>query len=593
MGRFRVVKNFLFLILFLPMVVNASILKNIHIGYLGDKIYQDDSKLYDKDYNTIYIIVELDSNSETNVALNIKNLGERVFKKLNPAKNSYKIILTKEDINKLISKDKEDGIENIYIHELASNNKKKYGEYLYTKYSAYSNKRITLASNSPNLKNEIQLATQNLLINGGFIYLNINIGNITRKLFIKNQADWIVYIGHGSSLNGTITASAKENALSTSDYFNWIYPSQLRWKGVKGFLSFGCSIIDIGDFGKQNNLSGKAHDIDCSVGNYCKEYYGEKTDKEIYESPNPGLKWKKIIEDGKVDNILGFNFKAPLIFGNGGATLLESFLTKFYNNNNFLESWKQISLNSIIERGYLRKDGDSIKYSFARATAYSTIKWQEERFIEEWLMFSKCFNSFSDMSYEDVIMNKRKDLYGFYVCSLKNDGVIDGNNGKFNPTKDLNRAELLKMALVAKDKRNKNKKAKDSFDDVDVFNSWYRRYIPIAVKDGIIVGYGEEHRCKKDICLKNDDFSDEEIKKCQNSRKFCPLDHIRRDHASKIIVRTLIGGVDGMDNYIKELKRKCVKPYELDLSKVSINITRAETAYLIYKAKGNETCKVD
>ena len=76
------------------------------------------------------------------------------------------------------------------------------------------------------------------------------------------------------------------------------------------------------------------------------------------------------------------------------------------------------------------------------------------------------------------------------------------------------------------------------------------------------------------------------------THQFCPKDFITREHSAKIIVRTLIGGVDGMQNYINTLKEKCVKNNEFDFSK-NYNITRAETAYLIYKAKGNETCKVD
>ena len=73
---------------------------------------------------------------------------------------------------------------------------------------------------------------------------------------------------------------------------------------------------------------------------------------------------------------------------------------------------------------------------------------------------------------------------------LKNNNIIDGySDGTFKPAKTVNRAEALKMLMLAFDiKENGNGIL--GFSDVDV-NAWYASALSAALNKGIVQGYSD------------------------------------------------------------------------------------------------------
>lgn len=71
-------------------------------------------------------------------------------------------------------------------------------------------------------------------------------------------------------------------------------------------------------------------------------------------------------------------------------------------------------------------------------------------------------------------------------------GVIQGNpDGSYQPEKNLNRAELLKILIEAKFKNELNDyKDKDCFPDVPK-NEWYQPHVCLAKAKGIVQGYSD------------------------------------------------------------------------------------------------------
>ncbi len=73
---------------------------------------------------------------------------------------------------------------------------------------------------------------------------------------------------------------------------------------------------------------------------------------------------------------------------------------------------------------------------------------------------------------------------------LKNKSIINGySDGSFKPTKTVNRAEALKMLMLAFDVKE-NGNGILSFSDVDI-NAWYASALSAALSKGIVQGYSD------------------------------------------------------------------------------------------------------
>lgn len=75
------------------------------------------------------------------------------------------------------------------------------------------------------------------------------------------------------------------------------------------------------------------------------------------------------------------------------------------------------------------------------------------------------------------------------IAYLKAEGIIEGNpDGTFAPNRLLNRAEFVKIAVLAKYNESEINAGTNCFPDVDV-NMWYARYVCMAKANGIVKGY--------------------------------------------------------------------------------------------------------
>jgi hypothetical protein len=85
-------------------------------------------------------------------------------------------------------------------------------------------------------------------------------------------------------------------------------------------------------------------------------------------------------------------------------------------------------------------------------------------------------------TFKDV---KSTDWFSKYVSTALSYGLISGYEGNlFKPTKNITKAEFLKMALVSR-KINLADKDKDPYRDVPA-NSWYEKYFTFARNNGLI-----------------------------------------------------------------------------------------------------------
>ena len=577
----RVVLFSLILLQSLVFASNSNILAIDILKKDGElkKVKKNYVFFYKKESNfpRVRILVEK-SYKQDNIQKEIKGIGEKTFfiQNLDCTINGisgrcYSYTLDRDDINNLIPKSP----ESLYIHDLTSLNssqiskKKEYGKFLkenilknQTLYSVY------VASNNPNINSYIPTANGKLLNSGGFTHVNIIVEEKQEKILVENTADWIIYIGHGSSVNHFLSGSAeRDNAAAIWE--DTVSSKSISWKNVKGFLSFGCSIIDIGDFGNQNYYDTSSTN-NCTSGNYCPNYYGKdrtqisEEDRRNLESPNPGKSWAQSMLDNNIHVILGFNYKAPLVFGNGGDLIIERFLNRWIESTEFLSSWedKKLDLSGYVERGYLKQEDNDIYYSFAKTYGYKDLRWQSNETVNNALNFSKCLYELQDVDFDTENASDICKVYEYGIAKGYQDKQIFGIENK------ITRAEFLKMLLITQDiqdtKRDIQKDILNTtskikpFPDIEL-DSWYYPYVNYAKIEKIIKGY--------------DDGT------------FKPDETIPFRQASKIIVNTLIGKIVVAENradwwtpFIDKLKENNLPIYDLDH-----HITRKEMAEIVIK----------
>lgn len=133
-----------------------------------------------------------------------------------------------------------------------------------------------------------------------------------------------------------------------------------------------------------------------------------------------------------------------------------------------------------------------------------------EDFLKQKNQFITC-NNFPDIGVGEWFCH--------YVEKLHQEDVVRGDyaDGFYRPGRNVNRAEFLKMALVAKYGHDKFKFSPDTDPFKDVPRTeWFAPYVAVAKTDGIIIGYDDE----------------------QGEKIFLPAQEINRAEAVKILLKT-------------------------------------------------------
>lgn len=179
----------------------------------------------------------------------------------------------------------------------------------------------SIASANGNKAMNIPPATKEYFESGGFekVSIETQIKGFSFKdtIFVKNQADWMIYTGHGASCTGAVALRSNTNLLNT----DYIKPDEFSFlnEDLDGVFLFNCSVLDIKDYND----------------NYPNDYCDE-------ESPNPGLRWIDVFTNVKL--LLGYNYTAPTIIEDNGGVVLEAW-KKYWlvDEKNALDSWHQAS----------------------------------------------------------------------------------------------------------------------------------------------------------------------------------------------------------------------------------------------------------
>lgn len=175
----------------------------------------------------------------------------------------------------------------------------------------------SIASSNGNKYKNIPPATEEYFNSGGFETVTIEAytdhSDAKEVIFVKNQADWMIYTGHGWSCPG------KVKLMNDNMNPDWFGCENIQWdQDLNGVLLFACSVLDVNDY---NN-------------NYPNDNCKEK------DNPNPGLKWiNQIKGTDDLDILLGFNASGPLIVGNGGSNTLEMWRDNWLDGHHPLNSW--------------------------------------------------------------------------------------------------------------------------------------------------------------------------------------------------------------------------------------------------------------
>lgn len=418
-------------------------------------------------------------------------------------------------------------------------------------YGLTSNRKIN--DSDATLLNSI---TSKLTNNGHTVRSSYNAKNLDEFNGIGNGwADWIIFVGHGVSCSSRISRLVNGDGLT--------YPSQLSWQ-AKGILLFACSVVDIGDFGSDNDAGNyRISNYECldpiHMKNIEKEYkskYGES--KNFYEIinpafPDPGLEWERMAKKNNIDYILGFNFAAPLVSDDSGVktaegyNLLEKFVEKWIskgigNEDSFIEAWKS-DLSSTQsqdnrDRGYIRCGGrydNQCTYSLGRKGKWPNV-WREDGYKnwEESVWYYGENNIAGEMiinDYRDCLFTGFSNEAEMHARELCLRGVVNGyhEEGKllFKPDNNINRLEWAKMVrrgagpmLIPEDEEYQPDfidydskicpKGKDKDDDL----CWAYDYIRDLRAKGVVEGFNNVLR---------------------------PKDNTERSHILKFVVRAFFG----------------------------------------------------
>lgn len=282
----------------------------------------------------------------------------------------------------------------------------------------------------------------------------------------------------------------------------------------------------------------------------------------------------------EIKYILGFNFRAPEIKGNG-EFLLNNFLRFWLNKPSgdekaFIDAWKNEQLitgTKTIERGYIRK-GENGKYRYAMGRASDAPKFTkagkpnpEYRFFWNWTDFSiwdyikgrdllklegKENKEVSEMEIDDyrnwcIYTDEGIAEYQPHITELCKKGIITDKekvNGeikkreKFNPKLKITRAEVAKMIVVGARLPESQKKDVKFWDMNNKKPLTYRcncqddEFCKEDTDD-----YAWSFGCIRDLKYKNaiNGFPPNE-KQGENLGRFKPGENLTRDGLTKMVM---------------------------------------------------------
>jgi len=173
----------------------------------------------------------------------------------------------------------------------------------------------------------------------------------------------------------------------------------------------------------------------------------------------------------------------------------------------------------------------------------------------------------AEKAYETAVKSELKDIksspYKEAIQDLVNNKIVQGyTDGSFRPEITVNRAEFIKMILVAKYGKDKVGNEYNCFRDVK--KDWYAPYVCFSKKKGVIKGYSDGN--------------------------FKPSKEITLAEAAKVLAELYDLDVEltgkWYEGYVKALQNKNFVPSSV--KKPEKALTRGEVAEMIWRVKENK-----
>ncbi len=178
---------------------------------------------------------------------------------------------------------------------------------------------------------------------GGFEIITIDVGGNYKPAyaFVKNQADLLVYIGHGSSKDGAIMVYPKVKGADVSWEYSHCTPENIgsSWsEDVDTAILFASSVLCVNDNAFNNN------------------YPDEHNDDP---NPTPGKKWvDKVMGASGPNYLLGFNYMAPttVVDKKGkdqkGRDILYNWVKEYGRGNKPIDAWEKATKQGLCKQPF-------------------------------------------------------------------------------------------------------------------------------------------------------------------------------------------------------------------------------------------------
>jgi parallel beta-helix repeat protein len=190
---------------------------------------------------------------------------------------------------------------------------------------------LSWASATGDEEKRVPPATPEYFESGGFDTITISTtgsAQLNDFFFVENQADYLIYVGHGSSCTGSIQLWDSFDLTEIEEGYSPDNINEHWKKDLESAMIFGCAVLDIND---------------CN-GTYDEDYYRELGHRcPASDNPNPGMKW---LEVEGVNSILGYNNIAPLVKpikdgGNDGWSVLRTWINHWLRDDQSFEAaWR-------------------------------------------------------------------------------------------------------------------------------------------------------------------------------------------------------------------------------------------------------------
>lgn len=260
-----------------------------------------------------------------------------------------------------------------------------FGEYLSSEIEKISpDTKVSLAIASGNKDKRIPPAAPEYFKSAGYEVFSVTTtgtAKIEDFIFVKNQADYIIYVGHGDSCTGKIQLRWQDNS-RTGFYSPSIIGSNWQ-EDLDGAMIFACSVLDINDCHEE----------------YSNDYYINHPDPDVScplssgkdpDTPDPGRDWLKALSNpyGGPYVLLGYNFAAPLVKpGNDGWSILRTWIEHWLKEGiSSPKAWELTTDRDVtdIEKVGLnisrKEDGTPNDWRIGHNSSAASIDLQEKRY---------------------------------------------------------------------------------------------------------------------------------------------------------------------------------------------------------------------